>query len=125
MPAADKPDQPRLLTAEDIVAVDDVPTETVDVPEWGGSVVLRGLTLEEVLALRGDAEGAAKDPTALSVKMLTASFADPVLTPEQAAVLVKKSATVVARLMQKASRLSGVDEEAVQRSERAFRPSTE
>lgn len=33
-----------LLTREDILEADDVPTDTVDVPEWGGEVRVQGLT---------------------------------------------------------------------------------
>jgi hypothetical protein len=32
------------LTAADILAADDIKTETVDVPEWGGKVLVRGLS---------------------------------------------------------------------------------
>lgn len=35
---------PVLLSREQILAVRDIPTEVVDVPEWGGSVMVRGLT---------------------------------------------------------------------------------
>ena len=33
-----------LLTKERILAVDDIVTEDVDVPEWGGTVRVRGLS---------------------------------------------------------------------------------
>jgi hypothetical protein len=32
------------LTVEQILAVDDIPTETVLIPEWGGAVKVRGLS---------------------------------------------------------------------------------
>lgn len=35
---------PSLLTREQILAARDIATEVVDVPEWGGSVMVRGLT---------------------------------------------------------------------------------
>jgi hypothetical protein len=35
---------PSLLTREQILAARDVATEVVDVPEWGGAVMVRGLT---------------------------------------------------------------------------------
>jgi hypothetical protein len=38
---------PMLLTREQILAVDDLQTEIVNVPEWGGSVMVRGLTGKE------------------------------------------------------------------------------
>jgi len=33
-----------ILTAEQLLAADDLPEETLPIPEWGGEVVLRGLT---------------------------------------------------------------------------------
>lgn len=37
-------DEPKLLTRDDILAAQDLATKMVDVPEWGGAVVVRGLT---------------------------------------------------------------------------------
>jgi hypothetical protein len=34
----------KLLTRDDILAIDDTQSEVVAVPEWGGSVTVRGLT---------------------------------------------------------------------------------
>jgi 2,4-dienoyl-CoA reductase-like NADH-dependent reductase (Old Yellow Enzyme family) len=110
--------EPRLLTEEDILAVDDIETEVVPVPEWGGSVRLRGLSLDEVLEAR---KGATGDTAAMSVRLLAAAFAEPKLSEAAVAALGRKSASVVTRLLQVATRLSGIDAEAVQRSERTFR----
>ena len=35
------------LSREDILKAEDLPTEEVPVPEWGGSVLVRGLTGRE------------------------------------------------------------------------------
>lgn len=110
---------PRLLTEADIIAIDDIETEVVEVPEWGGSVKLRGLSLDEVMAARA---GGTADAASMSVKLLAASFAEPALSEAAVASLGKKSAAVVTRLLQVATRLSGMDTEALQRSERTFRP---
>lgn len=110
---------PRLLTEADIIAIDDIETEVVEVPEWGGSVKLRGLSLDEVMAARA---GGTADAASMSVKLLAAAFAEPELSEAAVASLGKKSAAVVTRLLQVATRLSGMDTEALQRSERTFRP---
>lgn len=110
---------PRLLTEADIIAIDDIETEVVEVPEWGGSVKLRGLSLDEVMAARA---GGTADAASMSVKLLAASFSEPELSEAAIASLGKKSAAVVTRLLQVATRLSGMDTEALQRSERTFRP---
>ena len=41
----------KFLTRNEILAVDDLQTQKVDVPEWGGSVYVRGLTGSERDAL--------------------------------------------------------------------------
>lgn len=111
---------PRLLTEADIIAIDDIETEVVEVPEWGGSVKLRGLSLEEVLATKTGTD--TSDFASMGVKLLAASFAEPVLSPEAIEALGKKSARVITRLLSVATRLSGIDEEAVVQAERTFRP---
>lgn len=40
----DKPDEPKLLSADDILAVKDFPRKYVDVPEWGGTVLIEALS---------------------------------------------------------------------------------
>ena len=39
--------RPRFLTREEILGTQDLPTEVVEVPEWGGAVKVRGLTVGE------------------------------------------------------------------------------
>lgn len=110
---------PRLLTEADIIAIDDIETEVVEVPEWGGSVKLRGLSLDEAMNARA---GATSDAKAMSLRLLVASFVEPKLSEAAVEALGKKSAAVINRLLQVATRLCGMDPEAVQRSERTFRP---
>lgn len=112
-------DSPRLLTEADIIAIDDIETEVVEVPEWGGSVKLRGLSLDEAMNARAGATGDAK---AMSLRLLVASFVEPKLSEAAVEALGKKSAAVVNRLLQVTTRLCGMDPEAVQRAERTFRP---
>jgi hypothetical protein len=37
----------KVLTREDVLAMTSLPTQVVEVPEWGGSVTVRGLTGDE------------------------------------------------------------------------------
>ena len=41
-----------ILTREQILAIDDLPEETISVSEWGGDIVVRGLTRGEAHAAR-------------------------------------------------------------------------
>lgn len=101
-------DSPRLLTEADIIAIDDIETEVVEVPEWGGSVKLRGLSLDEVMEAR---KGDTSDPGAMSIRLLAAAFAEPDLSEAAVAALGKKSAAVVTRLLKVVTRLSGMNAE--------------
>ena len=39
-----KQDDMRILSREDIAQADDIVIEAVDVPEWGGTVLVKGMT---------------------------------------------------------------------------------
>lgn len=123
----DTPAEPRLLTAEDIEAADDIPEEIVPMPEWGGAVKLRGLSIDDVMALNAKAKGSdgKPDPIRMSILMLAASMAEPSLTPEQVEGLRRKSAGAVTRLIKVASHLSGLGESALGDAERSFRAEPE
>lgn len=46
----------KLLTKADIIAADDLKTEVVPVPEWGGDVQIKMLSLGQVEEIRGQCE---------------------------------------------------------------------
>lgn len=106
-----------LLTKELILACTDLKTETVDVPEWGGEVLLQGLNGEqrEVVEIRID-KATKKDAEAWKgVKALTLSFGiiNPDKTPmfageKDVAALAKKSSAAIDRLFERLLTLSGM-----------------
>lgn len=104
-----------------ILAVDDLPREEVDVPEWkaalnGTKLYLRGLSAAEQMdfAQREEAAKGRWDKVAadLIIKTLVTESGEPVFTPEDAEALEQRSAAVLTRLMTAAARLSGFDPEA-------------
>ena len=103
----------RVLTLDDITAADDRTTRTVDVPEWGGSVVVRGLTLEEARDIQKAAiQGGEVDETKVMVLTVSAGCVDPVIPREQAMILAQKRAGNVIRLCVAINELTGASPQA-------------
>lgn len=107
----------RLLTADDILSADDIPQETVEVPEWGGAVLVRGMTgidrdgFEEAMTTsRG------KDVTVnlrnFRAKLVARSIVDSegrrLFTDDKVDALGRKSAIALQRVFTVAQRLSGL-----------------
>lgn len=105
------------LTAADILAQTTMPEEVVSVPEWGGDVLVRGLTKGAQQDLRKRAQttiwenGQATqkmDGDQFEISLFVASVADPVFTPEQVAQLSQLSAGAIDRVNKVAMKLSGL-----------------
>ena len=119
------------LTRDAILAVQDTKTEEVSVPEWGGSVLVRGMTGRE----RDDFEGSmivqAAGQTArdlrntrakLVAKCVIGDDGRRLFTDDDVTALGEKSAAALVRVFEVASRLSGLSDEDVAERERDFPP---
>jgi len=119
-----------LLTREAILTALDIVTERVAVPEWGGDVLVRGLTGAErdgyeatLVKLRGT--DATINLANARAKLVACSIVDEagalVFTERDVAALAKKSAAALQRVFDVAQRLSGLSasdvEELVKKSE--------
>lgn len=102
------------LTRDQILAVDDLPRETVAVPEWGGELIIRGLTGRERDAyeqslIRGrgvvDYDNARAK---LLVRCIIDESGERVFTEDDADALGRKAGAVLDRLFSVAARLSGL-----------------
>lgn len=104
------------LTAEQLLAAKDFVEEHVDVPEWGGCVKVRTLSMGARYRI---AEGSATlkgreqrvDSVRLAVLTLLHGIVDPKLTEEQAILLAEKNASAVERVIQAIWRASALDTE--------------
>jgi hypothetical protein len=112
----------RSLTRENILQAQDIQTEEVEVPEWGGTVLVRGLMGEERDALEASMiEGKGKNYNVnlrnLRAKLVARSVVDEngkrIFEDSDIAALGKKSATALARVYDVAQRLSGLSNEDV------------
>lgn len=102
-----------MLTRETILGYVDL-GEEVQVPEWGGSVRVRGLTVAEwaelqVIQKASNGNGASVDGMAqMVVRCLIDEKGERLFTNEEAAVVARKGAVIVARLAIVCQRLSGL-----------------
>jgi hypothetical protein len=112
-----------ILTRDAILAADDIRTETVEVPEWGGSVIVKGMTgqqrdsfEEAITAQRG------KDyvvnfrnfRSKLIVRCVVDENGVQLFGPTDVEALGKKSAAALQRVFKVAQKLSGLGDDEVE-----------
>ena len=111
-----------LLSAEQIVKADDRKHEDVHVPEWDGTVRVRGLSGEDRDAYEAEFVDAKGKPATqrlrnirakLLVKCLVDEDGNRLFADNQAKALGAKNGAVVDRLFDVARRLSGIGQDAV------------
>lgn len=112
------------LTKAEILAVDDIPREEVEVPEWGGVVVVRGMTGAELGALtaalfeqRGSQQVLRLQDVYL--RLCATCIIDPdtgqrMFDDHEVAALARKSGVALMRVGRVAQRLSGLSEDQVE-----------
>jgi len=112
------------LTKEQILAAADLPEEVVDVPEWGGKVLIRGMTgaerdkfEESVMVTRGN--NRELNLRNFRAKLVALSIVDPVtkermFSDNEIAELGKKSARALQRVFEAALRLNGMTDQSVE-----------
>jgi len=112
-----------LLTRDAILAAPDLLTEEVPVPEWGGTVLVRGLTgterdafEEEMITGKGKNRDVnlANFRARLIVKSVVDKGGKRLFTQADMVALGGKSAAAIQRVFQVAMRLSGMSEEDVE-----------
>lgn len=99
------------LTAEAILGAKDFKEMLVEMPEWGGAVKVRTLSMGaryEISANARDAKGA-RDNTAMAISTLVHGVVEPKLTREQAQQIVAtKPLETVDKVLDAVWRLSGI-----------------
>ena len=109
------------LTREAILNALDLPTETVFVEEWGGTVVVRGLTAAEYRAFElsiSDEEGRQFDRERFWLALVVRSLVDqdgrPLFRPGDEEVLQQKASSAMRKVFDVAARLNGIAGEEVE-----------
>jgi hypothetical protein len=116
-----------LLTRTQILEAEDLEREVVPVPEWGGSVLIRGLTGRErdafevsIVRMQGGAPGAGMERSLQNIRarLVAMSAIDEsgarLFEDRDVRALGEKSAAALDRLFDVARRLSGLSEGEVQ-----------
>lgn len=112
----------KILNRAEILAAQDLKTETVNVPEWGGAVILQGGTGEErdtfeESIMVGKGQNRDVNTKRLRVKLLAKSIVDAagskLFSESDIEALSRKSAVVIERLFKVAQRLWGLSKEDV------------
>lgn len=107
------------LSIEQILAASDIQTEDVYVPEWGGTVRVRGLTAKQradwqraSLVQRGRMSEVNFQATTIKLVALSVVDADgkPMFSEEHTKLLANKSSAALERIADVAMRLSGIGE---------------
>lgn len=118
-----------LLTAAEILAADDLPTEDVEVPEWGGTVRVRALTGAERDALEASVVEQKGRKTKTNLKDFRAKLVARSVVNEAGQLafsesdiraLSQKNAGALDRVASVASKLSGMSEEDVEELTEGF-----
>ena len=126
-----------VLNRDDILAVDDILVELVEIPEWGGSVFVKGMTGAErdrfeagIVTISGD--DSKVNMVDIRAKLCAATVCTEegkkLFSPADIKELSKKSAVALQRVFKIAQRLSGitdgdVDELAGELEDRPFEDS--
>jgi hypothetical protein len=117
-------DDKKVLSATELLAFTNLPTEKFDIPAFGGSIVIRGLRKSEQMDLRKKAARAdgTFDETALEIGMLAAGIEEPKFTEEQISQLAHLSAGVYDSILLRIAEMSGVGANSLKAAEKTFRP---
>ena len=117
----------KILSLDDILAVSDLGEKTVEVAEWGGAVVVRGMTKREQQQLRKQATDPLTGQICLDkmeILMLAHCLSEPSVTAEQAEQLAQKSAAAFDKVLTAIMDVAGLSEEVQKQALKSFRPGT-
>src|SRR4051794_20112140 len=113
-----------MLTKDQILSASDLPTEPVQVPEWGGCVYLRTMSGTERDSFEQGIVDARKSGTELvnirarlAVKTVCDQSGTRLFTDDDADALGKKSGKALDRIFEVAQRLNGIGEKDVEELE--------
>lgn len=112
---------PNPITRDDLLNFDDSDVKAVEVPEWGGSVYIRSITVAEreawedrVIKLRKAGESIAGLRAELVARTLSDSEGNRLLKDSDVAALSAKNSQVVDRLFEESLKFNGLTESDVE-----------
>lgn len=109
MPQVKKP-APKILTVDEILDVDDLVTEVVECPEWGGAVKIKALSRRAVVEMQDackDADGII-DMTKQQIELVLRGLCEPAVTPDRLEQLNGKHPKPLERIADRVIVISGL-----------------
>lgn len=98
--------------------------EAIEVPEWGGTVYVRRLSVSDVDAISEEPSSNGHKPLPASIRTIVACLVDaegePLLTEEDAHALLEAEAEVVMRVFTQVAGINGISAPAVREAVEAF-----
>ncbi|HYI80000.1 MAG TPA: hypothetical protein VEW67_03995 [Thermoleophilaceae bacterium] len=89
----------KILTWQEIIEAQDLPTDVIDVPEWGGQVKIRALTQGEAgQVIKRVSEGEGVQFELQERLMVRFGLVEPAIGDDALDTLLDKSAAVISRL---------------------------
>lgn len=113
----------RYLSAEEILAIDDIKTESIYIPEWESAVRVRGLSGAqrdefEMTLTQGKGKSREINMRNFRAKLVARSVVDEhgnrLFSEDQLLALSQKSSGALQRIVEVANRLSGLSDEDVE-----------
>jgi hypothetical protein len=118
-----KPIETKILDFDDILDVDDTGEETIFIKEWGGSVIIKGVTKSEFDHLRRmsrSKQNKGRSNAIIERELLIAGLVKPRIDVARYNLLQDKSSGVILKLTQKVLEKSGLADDAENRREKRF-----
>lgn len=111
------------LTFEEITAIDDTSEEKMFIKEWGGNIVIKGLTKTEFDYMRKQSRSKSnrgRSTDILEREVVLSGVTQPRLDAAKYQILLEKNAGVILRIQNRILEKSGLAEEAEKARERRF-----
>lgn len=113
------------LSIDDILLVDDTADEKIYIPEWGGNVTVKALTMNEFNQIRRMSKGKnvrTKSDSQRIVERETflAGVVSPRIDRVKYEILLERNAGVIIRIMNRISEKSGINEGAEEKRDKRF-----
>jgi len=113
----------KLLTREAILAAEDRAIVEFEVPEWGGFVKIKPLSLRgraKILEASREKDEKEVDPVRFTAQVFIAGVVEPAFTEEDLEALGDKNAAPIDRVSNEILQLSGIDVKALARARGNF-----
>ena len=101
----------KILNLDDIKSLPDVPTKTIDIPQWNVSIKVKGISKKMQIELGRLINGETTDAFDYQKALLKASVVEPELSDEAIDELYEKDATIIDLIFAELNTLNGVGSE--------------